>query len=78
MNESSPGLAAHYTDMGTLQIPDYWSAEQAMAVWELLDDIAGMIWDRYELQLIEMIQSERCEEESDQLDLLDPDDPIPF
>lgn len=78
MNESPPGLAAHYANRGTLQIPDYWSAEQALAAWELMDDITGMIWDCYELQLIELIQADRCEHDSDQLDLFDPDDPIPF
>jgi hypothetical protein len=51
-------------------MPDY--------VWEFLDSIAGIVWDRYELQLIELIQSERCEEHLNQLDLFDPDDPLPF
>ena len=74
MSKSSPGIACAYAAMTTLQIPDHWSAEQALAVWELLDDIAGIVWDRYELQLIELIQSELCEGESDQLDLFDPDD----
>jgi len=34
-------------------IPAYWSAEQAMAVFELLDELRDHIWARYELQLIE-------------------------
>jgi len=42
------------------------------------DNIAGSVWDRYEFQLIELIQSERCEEDPNQLDLFDPDDPNPF
>jgi len=61
MNKSPPGLASHYATISSLQIPQYWSGEQALAVWEFLDSIAGIVWDRYELQLIELIQSERCE-----------------
>ena len=78
MNKSPPGLAPHYFAIITLQIPQYWSGEQALAVWELLDNIAGIVRDCYELQLIELIQSERCQQDSNQLDLFDPDDPIPF
>ena len=78
MNKSPPGLASHYARISTLQIPQHWSDKQALAVWDLLDNIAGSVWDRYEFQLIELIQSERCEEDPNQLDLFDPDDPIPF
>jgi len=78
MNKLPPGLASRYADMSNLRIPQHWSGEQALAVWEFLDSIAGIVWDRYELQLIELIQSERCEEDPSQLDLLDPDDPIAF
>ena len=78
MNKPPPGIASHYATMTTLQIPQHWSGEQALAAWELLDNIAAIVWARYELQLIELIQSERCEEDPDQLDLFDPDDPIPF
>jgi hypothetical protein len=78
MNKSPPGLASHYATISSLHIPQYWSGEQALAVWEFLDSIAGIVWDRYELQLIELIQSERCEEHLNQLDLFDPDDPLPF
>ena len=78
MNKSPPGLASHYASISTLQIPQHWSDKQALAVWDLLDNIAGSVWDRYEFQLIELIQSERCEEDPNQLDLFDPDDPIPF
>ena len=78
MDKSPPGIASHYAAMTTLQIPQYWSSEQALAVWECLDSIAAIVWDRYELQFIELIQSERCEENPNQLDLFDPDDPLPF
>ncbi len=78
MTKPPPTFASHYADIATLKIPDHWSAEQALAVWEFLDNIAGSIWDLYELQLIELIQSERCENNSDQLDLFDSNDPVPF
>jgi hypothetical protein len=34
-----------------LSIPAYWSAEQALAVFELLDDLRDKIWAHYGLRL---------------------------
>jgi len=78
MSKTPPGIASAYAPMTTIQISNHWSAEQALAVWELLDELARCVWDRYELQLIELIQADRCEQDTDQHDLFDPDDEIPF
>jgi len=78
MNKPPPGIASHSAAMSTLQIPRHWSGEQALAVWELLDEIVRLVWDRYELQLLELIQPELYGDDSNQLDLFDPDDTIPF
>ncbi len=78
MNKPPPGIASHYAAMSTLQIPQHWSPEQALAVWELLDEIVRLVWDRYELQLLELIRPELYGDDSNQLDLFDPDDTIPF
>ena len=59
-------------------IPDEWSPEQALAVYELLNEVVELIWERYELQLIELIRSELVENDTSQLDLFDFDDDIPF
>jgi hypothetical protein len=58
-------------------IPDYWSPQQALAIYELLGDLQQRIWDRYELQLLELLRPD-LEEDDDQPDLFDPDDEIPF
>ncbi len=62
----------------SMSIPQHWSAEQALAVWECLEDLAGLIWARYELQLIALICPELDPADTAQLDLFDPDDDIPF
>ena len=43
----------------SMPVPQHWSAEQAMAVWECLEELARLIWDRYEDQLVELIESGR-------------------
>ncbi len=58
-------------------IPDYWSAEQALAVYEFLSNLEQQIWDRYELQLYELLRPE-LDVDIDQLDLFDFNDEIPF
>ena len=59
-------------------IPDYWSAEQALAVYEFLGELQERIWNRYELQLHELLRSDLDLPDTDQLDLLELDDEIPF
>ena len=44
--------------MKPLVIPDYWTAEEALAVYDFIDAIRDEIWSRYEMQLIEIIQKE--------------------
>ena len=40
-------------------IPDYWSAEEALAVYEFIDALRDEIWSRYDLRLIELLRAER-------------------
>ena len=44
--------------MKPLVIPDYWTAEEALAVYDFIDTIRDEIWSRYEIQLIEIIKAE--------------------
>jgi hypothetical protein len=37
----------------SLQIPTYWTPEQAFAVFELIDDLRDAIWQCYNIQLID-------------------------
>ena len=34
----------------TVEIPVTWTAEQALAVWEMLDELREKIWARYSCQ----------------------------
>ena len=66
------------TERSTLRLPDHWTPEQALAVYELLKDLADTIWDRYELVLIEQLRGELEQDDSVQPDLFDFDDPLNF
>lgn len=37
----------------SLQIPTYWTPEQALAVFELIDALRDAIWQCYEMQLLD-------------------------
>jgi hypothetical protein len=39
-------------------IPDYWSPREALAVYDFIDNIRDAIWNRYELELIKIMQAE--------------------
>jgi hypothetical protein len=62
----------------TLEIPDHWTPEQALAVFELLKDLTDAIWNRYELTLIDTLAAELSQDDTSQLDLFDFDDSVPF
>jgi hypothetical protein len=40
------------------EIPDYWTPEQALAVYELLDDLRECILSRYDLQIMDAVREE--------------------
>jgi hypothetical protein len=62
----------------TLQLPDYWTPEQALAVYDLLNDLAEAIWNRYEIPLIELLAQDLDRGNGAQPDLFNFDDQIPF
>jgi hypothetical protein len=41
-----------------LEIPDYWTPEQALAVFELIDDLRERILFRYEEQIRDLVREE--------------------
>ena len=61
-------------------IPDDWSPREALAVYEFIDKIRDEIWNRYELDLIKIMQAERSTNPADWGDEIseDPDDEICF
>jgi hypothetical protein len=58
-------------------IPDDWSPEQALAVIELLDDLRHIIWERYQLQLQDLMQQQRCTNVASEPDSIGESD-LPF
>ncbi len=59
-------------------IPDDWSPEQALAAYELLDALRERVWDRYQLQLIELLAPDIDQVDTSQLELFELNDEIPF
>ena len=74
-------------------IPSYWSPEQALAVYEFLQHLTELVWDRYQFHIIDLIGvlNEHDDRptppliDSSQIDLfapdnarLEPDDDLPF
>ena len=41
-----------------LQIPTYWTSEQALAVFDLITDLRDAIWQCYGVQLIEQCRDQ--------------------
>jgi hypothetical protein len=62
----------------TLPLPDDWTPEQALAVYDLLNDLAESIWNRYELQLLELVAPEIEQHDASQHDLFEFNDELPF
>jgi len=62
----------------TLQLPDHWTPEQALAVYEFLTELADALWNRYEIPLSELLAPELEQNDPLEPDLFDFDDSIPF
>jgi hypothetical protein len=58
------------------RIPDYWSPEQALAIYEFLDDLRERVWDQYRAQIQEQYRIDR--QDDAQPDFFDIDDELPF
>ncbi len=64
--------------MSLNNIPNHWSADQALAVYEFLGQIQQQIWDRYESELIDLLCAEIESRNAEQPDLFEFNDAIPF
>jgi hypothetical protein len=58
-----------------LAIPTYWTPEQAIAVFELVDDLREAIWSIYQTNLQDLTRQQR---QSAPVDRIDDDDDLPF
>ena len=54
---SSPS-PAHLRPLG-VEIPAAWTPEQALAVFELIDEIRDKVWSRYGDQLQDLLQEQQ-------------------
>lgn len=43
----------------TVEIPVTWTDEQALAVWEMLDELREKIWARYGCQLQDLLAEQQ-------------------
>jgi hypothetical protein len=59
-----------------LQIPTYWTPEQAFAVFELIDNLRDAIWQCYGMQLLDEYRDQLQPATVDRIDK-DPGEP-PF
>ena len=44
---------------GSITLPTHWSPEQAVAVFEILDELREHVWARYGLQIQQVLRDER-------------------
>lgn len=50
-------------------IADDWSAEEALAAFEMLDDLRDVIWNHYQIPIQALLKQQRCpDKETDPVD----------
>ena len=53
------GFTRHRVAAGSITLPTHWSPEQAVAVFEFLDELREHVWARYGLQIQQVLRDER-------------------
>ena len=64
--------------MTDMKIPDYWTPEQATAVFEFVDDIREQILIQYRLKIMEYLRDERCTDFNPSPDVSIDEEDLPF
>lgn len=62
----------------TLELPEDWTADQALAVFEILNTLTDTLWRCYGLAIVELLANDRYPGDTSQLDLFEPGDSPPF
>ena len=73
--DQAPAHVAGFQYAIQLAIPTYWTPEQAIAVFELVDDLRDHIWSIYQADLQRLIRQQRQPEPINPLEI---DDDLPF
>ncbi len=66
MSASPPSPLPVHLRPVDVEIPATWTPEQALVVFELLDDIRDKIWARYGVRLQDLLQEQQTSSEADQ------------
>ena len=53
------GFTRHRVAAGSITLPTHWSPEQAVAVFEFLDELREHVWARYGVQIQQVLRDER-------------------
>jgi len=65
--------------MTTPFIPDYWSPEEALAIFDFIDNLREHIWAHYGLRIQELCARGHITlHDNSQPHLFAPNDPLPF
>ena len=59
-NTAPSAITRHTVATGSFALPTDWSPEQAVAVFETLDDLRELVWARYGLQIQQLLREQRC------------------
>lgn len=78
MNQALTNPVRGEAEMNAHHIPDYWSPEQALAAYELLDALREQVWERYGEQITEQMRREYAEQQARAQLELPFNDEIPF
>lgn len=70
-------MSRHFSDH-SLHVPCDWTPQEALIVYEYLTEMTAAVWEHYEADLLPLVKHDSIAQEPTQLDLLDPDDELPF
>jgi hypothetical protein len=57
-----------------LEIPDHWTPETALAVFELINDLRDQIWSRYAIDVQDELRRQLLTGDPDENDAAQPQD----
>ena len=66
----TPSLPAHLRPF-TVEIPRYWTPEEALAVFELIDNLRDKLWTLYGPTLQDLLRKQRANHGDDDSTALD-------